>query len=156
RARQPFRERSAIMPRMRIHSLSRLALLLAACGATGALAAGPLTEDTFRKSMGIAPTVRMAYRDLDCKTVAFAGFADAMHQPGAHADVDRAVDGSALTMTVRLKGNPSCPSPYPPVSALPPFDLRDLAGKRVTSASLAGKPVLISFFFSTCMPCILD
>jgi cytochrome oxidase Cu insertion factor (SCO1/SenC/PrrC family) len=39
---------------------------------------------------------------------------------------------------------------------MPPFDLRDLAGKRVTSASLRGKPTLVSFFFSTCVPCILE
>ena len=31
---------------------------------------------------------------------------------------------------------------------MPPFDLQDLAGKRVTAASLEGKPTLISFFFS--------
>jgi len=59
-------------------------------------------------------------------------------------------------MTVRLRGNVSCPSPYPPVTEMPPFDLRDLAGKRITAASLKGKPTLVSFFFSTCMPCILE
>jgi cytochrome oxidase Cu insertion factor (SCO1/SenC/PrrC family) len=39
---------------------------------------------------------------------------------------------------------------------MPPFDLKDLDGKRVTSKSLRGKPTLISFFFSTCIPCILE
>ena len=39
---------------------------------------------------------------------------------------------------------------------MPPFDLKDLQGRRVTSASLRGKPTLVSFFFSTCVPCILE
>jgi cytochrome oxidase Cu insertion factor (SCO1/SenC/PrrC family) len=59
-------------------------------------------------------------------------------------------------MTVRRRGMPSCAAPYPPITALPPFDLKDLAGRRVTSAGLKGKPTLINFFFSTCVPCILE
>jgi cytochrome oxidase Cu insertion factor (SCO1/SenC/PrrC family) len=39
---------------------------------------------------------------------------------------------------------------------MPTFDLEDLHGRRVTSASLRGKPTLVSFFFSTCVPCILE
>jgi cytochrome oxidase Cu insertion factor (SCO1/SenC/PrrC family) len=98
----------------------------------------------------------MQYRDLECKPVDFAGFTAAMSKPGAHADVDRAVDGSAITLSVKLRGMASCPSPYPPVTEMPPFELHDLAGKRVTPANLHGKPTLMSFFFSTCVPCILE
>jgi cytochrome oxidase Cu insertion factor (SCO1/SenC/PrrC family) len=57
---------------------------------------------------------------------------------------------------VKLRGMAACPSPYPPVTAIPPFDLKDLDGKRVTSGSLKGKPTLVSFFFATCLPCILE
>ena len=39
---------------------------------------------------------------------------------------------------------------------MPPFELRDLAGKRVTAASLKGKPTLINFYFAQCVPCILE
>jgi cytochrome oxidase Cu insertion factor (SCO1/SenC/PrrC family) len=138
------------MPRMR--KLLLIALLVAP-----AFAAAPkLTEDAFRKTMDISPSVRMAYRDLQCKPVSFDGFAEAMHAPGAHADVDRSPDGQSLTMTVRLRGTTSCPNPYPPITEMPPFELEDLAGKLVTSRSLRGKPTLISFFFSTCKPCILE
>jgi cytochrome oxidase Cu insertion factor (SCO1/SenC/PrrC family) len=114
------------------------------------------SEENFRKHLGLAPGARLEYRDLDCKPVNFAGFVAGMRTPGAHADVDRAADGSAATMTVKLKGMASCPSPYPPVTEMPPFDLKDLQGRRVTSASLRGKPTLVSFFFSTCVPCILE
>ena len=121
------------------------------------LAAQPeLTEESFRATLGIAPSVRMSYRDLDCKPVDFEGFAAAMKREGAHADVDRAGDGSAVTMSVKLRGAKSCPSPYPAVAAMPAFDLKDLAGTRVTSAGLRGKPTLMSFYFSHCLPCILE
>jgi len=121
------------------------------------LAAAPeLTEESFRGTLGIGPSVRMSYRDLECKPVDFKGFAAAMSREGAHADVDRAVDGSAVTMSVKLRGTKPCPSPYPTVATMPPFDLKDLAGKRVTSESLRGKPTLMSFYFSKCVPCILE
>ena len=117
---------------------------------------GQPSEANFRKSLGVGPSVRMDYRNLECKPVNFAGFVADMRKPGSHADVDRAVDGSAVTMTAKLRGMAPCASPYPPVTEIPPFDLKDLAGKRVTSASLRGKPTLVSFFFSTCVPCVLE
>jgi peroxiredoxin len=42
------------------------------------------------------------------------------------------------------------------VAELPPFQLRDLAGKPVNAASLKGKPTLINFYFAECVPCILE
>ena len=114
------------------------------------------TEANFRKKLGIGPDVRLDYRNLECKPVDFAGFVADMRKPGAHADVDRDVDGKAVTMSAKLKGMAACPSPYPPITTMPPFDLEDLSGKRVTSASLKGKPTLVSFFFSSCVPCILE
>lgn len=116
----------------------------------------PLTEETFRANMGFAPGAPLTYRDLDCRIVAFDAFAQQMSREGAHADLDRAPDGNAVTFTVRVRGRPRCPSPYPPVTRLPEFDLRDLSGRRVTSASLRGKPTLISFYFAACVPCIRE
>jgi cytochrome oxidase Cu insertion factor (SCO1/SenC/PrrC family) len=79
-----------------------------------------------------------------------------MQAQGAHAEIDRAQDGSAVTMTVRVRGRERCASPYPPIVVMPPFDLKDLDGKRVTSAGLRGKVTMISFFFSNCLPCVLE
>jgi len=128
--------------------------LLASAAALGAGKA--ITEEAFRKNSGFPPGAHLAYRSLDCKAVGFDAFAKEMGNAGAHADVDRAADGSAITLTVRVRGVAACPAPYPPITTLPPFDLRDLSGKRVTSASLRGKPTLINFYFSTCVPCILE
>jgi len=123
----------------------------------GANAAPPeLTEEGFRANLGVGPGARLEYRDLECRYVDFGKFAAAMSRDGAHADVERAADGSAVTVSVKLRGMKTCPSPYPPLSAMPPFELRDLEGRRVTSASLRGKPTLMSFFYSTCVPCIRE
>jgi cytochrome oxidase Cu insertion factor (SCO1/SenC/PrrC family) len=138
----------------RMHKLAFMALLLVAGAAFGQ---DPRpTEEGFRKHLELAPSTKLEYRSLDCKPVDFAGFVEGVRKPGAHADVERAVDGSAVTMTVKLRGMAPCPSPYPPVTQIPPFDLEDLDGKRVTSASLRGKPTLVSFYFATCIPCILE
>jgi hypothetical protein len=137
--------------------MQKLAFIAFLWLSAGAVAQQPQpTEENFRKHLNLAPATRLEYRSLDCQPVKFAGFVEGMRQPGAHADVERAVDGSAVTMTVKLHGSAPCPSPYPPVTDLPPFDLKDLNGKRVTSASLKGKPTLISFYFATCIPCILE
>jgi peroxiredoxin len=141
------------MARMRKLALFALFILAAA----RVLAQEPQpTEESFRKHLALKPSTRLEYRSLDCKPVNVAGFVEGMRKPGAGADVERAADGSAVTMTVKLRGMASCPSPYPPVTEIPPFDLKDLSGKRVTSASLKGKPTLISFYFATCLPCILE
>ena len=143
------------MPAMK--SIPAAVVLLLAASNLFAQAAPPQpTEANFRNKLGIGPTVRLDYRNFRCQPVDFNGFVADMRKPGAHADVDRDVDGKAVTMSAKLKGMAACPSPYPPITTMPPFDLKDLSGKRVTSASLKGKPTLISFFFSTCVPCILE
>lgn len=140
------------MRAMRRSLLAGLVLL-----AGSALAADPpLTERDFRQNLGLGADARISYRDLSCQPVAFDAFAAGMRDAAAHADVDRSADGREVTMTVRKRGMPACESPYPPISRLPPLDLPDLAGRRVTTASLRGKPTLINFFFSTCVPCILE
>jgi cytochrome oxidase Cu insertion factor (SCO1/SenC/PrrC family) len=115
-----------------------------------------VTEDDFRRSLNLGSGVRMEYRDLECRPIGFDRFAADMRQPGVGSQVERAADGAAVTMTVHRRGTPSCPSPYPPITEMPPFDLRDLDGRRVTSAGLRGKPTLVNFYFARCVPCILE
>jgi cytochrome oxidase Cu insertion factor (SCO1/SenC/PrrC family) len=79
-----------------------------------------------------------------------------MQAKGVGTQIERALDGSSVTATIHRRGTPSCPSPYPPVTEMPPFDLRDLDGRRVTSAALRGKPTLVNFYFAQCIPCILE
>jgi cytochrome oxidase Cu insertion factor (SCO1/SenC/PrrC family) len=139
----------------RMRKLALFALFILAAARVMAQTPQP-TEANFRKHLGLQPATKLEYRNLNCKPVGFDGFVEDMRKPGAGADVERAADGSAVTMTVKLRGAAPCPSPYPPITEIPPFDLKDLSGKRVTSASLRGKPTLISFYFATCLPCILE
>ena len=130
-------------------------LLLASVGALAADPAPP-TESAFRGALGVKPDVKLFYRNLDCSEMTFEAFSEAMHADGVKSEVERATDGSSVTATVRRPGGNSCPSPYAPITEMPSFDLRDLAGKRVTSAALKGKPTLINFYFAQCIPCILE
>jgi hypothetical protein len=132
-----------------------LLLLLASLNALAADRPPP-TESDFRGTLGVAESVKLHYRALDCSVLTFEAFSAAMRVDGVKSDVERAVDGSSVTLTIRRPGGSSCPSPYGPVTEMPSFDMRDLAGKRVTSAGLRGKPTLINFYFATCMPCILE
>jgi cytochrome oxidase Cu insertion factor (SCO1/SenC/PrrC family) len=134
----------------------KASLLLTLMAASALAQQGVPTEQGFRKHLGIGPQVQMQYRDAACSKVDFAGFVAGMSKPGAHADVDRAADGSSVTLSVKVRGTPRCESPYPPLVAMPPFDLKDLNGKRVTAASLKGKPTLVSFFYARCVPCIRE
>jgi cytochrome oxidase Cu insertion factor (SCO1/SenC/PrrC family) len=116
----------------------------------------PLTEDDFRASLGLSPQMQLSYRDLECRPLSFAEFSAAMQKPGLTSEMTRAPDGSAATLTLHRRGGSSCPSPFGPITEMPAFDLNDLSGRRVTSASLRGKPTLINFYFAACAPCILE
>lgn len=114
------------------------------------------TEHAFRERLGFPASVALSYRNLECKAVSFQDFANSMADPSVHADVDRAADGTTATITARIRGKARCESPYPPITAMPPFTLKDLAGKSVSDKSLRGKPTLLSFWYSTCVPCIRE
>jgi thiol-disulfide isomerase/thioredoxin len=141
-----------------MRAMHRVATLVFLAAAANGFAADrePVTETDFRGTLGVAENVRLSYRGPDCKPLGFEAFSEAMHEPGVNADVDRAADGTAITLTAKRRGSDACPAPYPPVRTLPQFDLRDLAGNRVGTSGLRGKPTLINFYFAECVPCILE
>jgi hypothetical protein len=116
----------------------------------------PPTEANFRGALGVAENVKLFYRNLDCGEMTFETFSIAMQAEGVKSEVERSMDGSSVTVTIRHPGGSACPSPYARITEMPAFELRDLAGRRVTSAGLRGKPTLINFYFATCLPCILE
>lgn len=141
---------------MRVMRKALVALLLLVSASTCWAQEGPITEAEFRTNLGLGADVQLSYRDLQCKSISFEEFAAAMLQPGLNAEVTRAPDGGAAALSLHRRGGASCPSPFGPVTGMPAFDLRDLAGKRVTSADLRGKPTLVNFYFAACAPCILE
>jgi cytochrome oxidase Cu insertion factor (SCO1/SenC/PrrC family) len=138
------------MPAMR-------ALLLVVLGPGAAHAAGTgVTEADFRAAMNLPGDVAMSYLDIDCKPISFAQFASGMMAAGMTSKSIRSPDGRAATVFLHRRGGHECPSPYGRITEMPPFDFVDLAGKRVTAQSLRGKPTLMNFYFSGCIPCILE
>jgi hypothetical protein len=140
-----------------MHVMRLITLLCCLANAAAFAATEPaFSESDFRATLGAADNVRLSYRGPDCQPLNFDAFARAMAEPGVHSDIERAVDGKAITVTARRRGGATCSSPYPPLTELPPFELRDLAGKQVNAASLKGKPTLINFYFAACVPCIRE
>ncbi len=134
-----------------------LIILATLAGASRGLAAdNEVTEAQFRAAMKLPEGVALSYLDIDCRPIDFARFAQGMREPGLTSKSIRSADGRAATVFLHRRGGHECPSPYARVTAMPDFDLVDLAGKRVTSTSLRGKPTLMNFYFSTCIPCILE
>lgn len=133
-----------------------LALLLVLLTSVASAADRPVTEDAFRRTLKVGPEVKLVYRDLECRALTFEQFVAAMRQPGLGSEVTRAPDGSAAALTLHRRGGPNCPSPFGRVIQMPEFNLPDLKGKRLHSASLLGKPTLINFYFAKCVPCILE
>ena len=115
-----------------------------------------ISEAQLREALGLEDKVQLTYRSQECRPLSFAEFAAAMRTDGTTSEVTRAPDGSAAAATLHRKGAPSCPSPFAPITEMPAFDLKDLDGQRVTSASLRGKPTLMNFYFAQCKPCILE
>ena len=132
-------------------------LLWIVLGCLPLIAAGAtLTEKEFRARTGFAADMKLSYRDLDCRPVKFSEFTETMGQERVHADVDRAVNGKEATLTARRRGQARCASPYPPVTELPPFTLKDLSGVPVSRKSFLGKPTLLNFYFAACVPCVRE
>jgi peroxiredoxin len=133
-----------------------LAFLLLMLTSVAPAADQPVTEDAFRRTLKVGPEVKLIYRDLECRALTFEEFVAAMRQPGLGSEVTRAPDGSAAALTLHRRGGPNCPSPFGRVIQMPEFNMPDLKGKRLNSASLRGKPTLINFYFAKCVPCILE
>ncbi len=114
-----------------------------------------VTEAEFRNAAGVAAGIKLGFRSAACQPLTFEQFAKLM-EGGAKSDMERASDGRSVTVTIRPPRGSSCPSPYPPLTEMPAFDLADLGGQRVTSAALRGKPTLMNFYFAQCKPCILE
>jgi peroxiredoxin len=115
-----------------------------------------LTEPKFRQALGFKPDTRLLYRDPDCRPIAFKKFSELMAKEGAHAQPAYKPSGGEVTITVAMKGTAACPAAYGPLQSMPLLSLPDLAGMRVTSASLRGKPTLVSYFFVRCVPCVKE
>jgi peroxiredoxin len=112
----------------------------------------PLSEAEFRKAMGLSATQAVAYQAMDGSALTFHEFGRRV-EAGNAFDLDKAATG---TVVLRLKKSSAAgASPALPAS-LPDFSFKTVDGQTVRRADVADRPLLISFFFSTCVPCIQE
>jgi thiol-disulfide isomerase/thioredoxin len=127
--------------------LAALAFLL------GAAAEHPMTEAEFRGAMGFAAAQHIRYLATDGSAIRYEDFARRV-QAGGTFDEEKAPDGSLL---LRLKKTAGTGGPAPPLPEfLPPLQLTTIDGRPVHGTDFADRPLLLSFFFSACAPCIQE
>lgn len=113
---------------------------------------GPMTEAKLRELFQIPADAKLTYQAEDGATLTQQEFAKRL---GPAVSVTLIKDPTSGARTLKLeKAGATVKSA--PVTRLPAIDLTDLRGRRITDASLNGKPTLVSFFFAECVPCIKE
>jgi thiol-disulfide isomerase/thioredoxin len=128
--------------------------LLAAWGfILGAAPEQPMSEAQLRREMGFTADQRIVYLAPDGSAMSYADFGKRA-QAGGTFDVGKASDGSIL---LRLK-TPAVPvaSSQPLPEFLPALQLTTITGQPVRGTDFEERPLLLSFFFSACAPCIKE
>lgn len=139
-------------------------LMIAALGCGTLLVAGagaaPL-DDGIVKSFGLDHAAHIAYLGVDGKALTPEQFEKEM--PGKSFSVEKHKNAAGqleatLRLTVEAAGAKPKTAPVALAAgdALPAFTLKGLDGKRVSSTNWHGKPVVLSFYFSGCGPCIQE
>ena len=132
---------------------SRFVPLILAFVACAAFAAGmPKTVASLRESFRIPADAKVAFQSEDGAALSEAEFTQRL-SAAANIQLIKDVENGTYTLALAKAGEYRKP---PPITNLPPIHLANLSGKPIRNADLAGKPTLVSFFFSTCAPCIRE
>lgn len=110
------------------------------------------TEAQLRTELGLAPEQQLQYFALDGSAMSYSEFARQIHA-GRSFEMEKTPTGA----TLRLK-SPAAPAAAPRALplAVPPFAFTTLEGLPFRSADVTDRPLLLSFFFSECIPCIQE
>jgi thiol-disulfide isomerase/thioredoxin len=128
-------------------------LMIVVFASAGVVAAPePMSEAKLREMFQIPADAKLSYQDEDGATLTREQFSKRI---GAAASFVVIKDSGTGTTTFKIE-KPGEKRWASPVTKLPAIDLTDLRGRRITDASLDGKPTLISFFFAECVPCIKE
>jgi peroxiredoxin len=107
-------------------------------------------EQSLRDAMNLPADTQFDYQDARGNAIDADAF-DAATRQGNGVSVNKSQPGKLL---LRLKKADAAPSKGP--THLPALEARDLTGRPVRSLDHAGKHTLVSFYFSTCVPCIQE
>jgi thiol-disulfide isomerase/thioredoxin len=123
-------------------------VLLACC----ALWACQTTEPQLRTALGLAPDQHLQYFAVDGSAMSYSEFARQLK-----AGRTFALEKTAPGVSLRLEPpGPPAPPQAPRPAVLPAFAFTTLGGAPVSSTEVTDRPLLLSFFFSECVPCIQE
>jgi cytochrome oxidase Cu insertion factor (SCO1/SenC/PrrC family) len=134
--------------------MKALITLLVALAITGVAFAGSATasqEAQVRQMLGLPADAKMRYLADDGTETTFDAFSAKLTRATFDVKSDPATGITTLQLT-ETGGKREIGA----VTKLPPLDARTLGGRPLRNADLAGKPTIINFFFSTCVPCIKE
>lgn len=129
-------------------------LLCVAAGASAdseALSGSAALEQSVRQAMDIPADTPFEYQDRNGQLMDPEAFAAAAEKQGNTTRVDKSQPGKVVLRVARPRANA-----YTSPTHLPALEARDLSGRPVRNVDLGGKPTLLSFYFSTCVPCIQE
>lgn len=114
-------------------------------------AAARASESDVRQWLGLPASAPLRYLADDGTPLTFAAFAARVATMPFDAKTDAA--SGATTLQILAPGGQR---EVGAVKRLPPLDATTLDGRRIRGADLAARTTLVTFFFSTCAPCIKE
>jgi thiol-disulfide isomerase/thioredoxin len=127
-----------------------LAVAVIVCGA---LLGCQATEPQLRTALELGPGMQLQYFAVDGSTMNYSAFAKQI-QAGRTFELEKTPAGASLRLNP-----PAAPAPAPAQSrpvVLPAFAFTTVAGLPFRSEDVTDRPLLLSFFFSDCVPCIQE
>jgi thiol-disulfide isomerase/thioredoxin len=134
--------------------MKALTTLLVALAITGSALAQPAptaAEAQVRAMLGLPADAKMRYLADDGTETTFEAFSAKLTRATFDVTTDPATGITTLQLT-ETGGQREIGA----VTKLPPLDARTLGGRPLRNTDLAGKPTIVNFFFSTCVPCIRE
>jgi thiol-disulfide isomerase/thioredoxin len=133
--------------------LGTMALFAALGFILGAAPEQPTSEAQFRGEMGFTADQRLLYLATDGSAMSYDDFGKRV-QAGGTFDMEKAPDGGMLLRLKSPAGPAASSQPLP--EFLPTLKLTTINGQPVRSTDYEDHPLLLSFFFSACAPCIKE
>ena len=110
-------------------------------------------ERSLREALKVAPDTPVGFAGVDGKALTPAQFLAELQKGAINVIADNDLQPGKTVFRLR-KSESAEPESGP--AHLPPLDALALDGRRIRNTDLAGRPTLLTFFFSTCVPCIKE
>jgi peroxiredoxin len=119
-----------------------------------------ITEARMKERMALSGYKVVEYRDAKGNAITFDEFMKQLATSGGYSkDADGKGERAVLKVISAEEANKPPPKPalsIQPGSPLPPSAFTDSEGRRTSIDKFSGKPLLLSFYFAECAPCIQE